>query len=171
MALHHRPEIADMRSAYGHNRTSARVYASESDSEQSFTESRTDSTSYSQTPPTSYSTSPVKRSPLVHNTAEGVWYDDIKQFFDDRQPQDSPRSSVETYASTVPSEEELLDDVPEYAVPEYTARPYTSQAIAATPTDFSELFPSCRRLAIRHDDSTIDGNMNLRVDTPVSIRG
>lgn len=43
---------------------------------------------------------------------------------------------------------------------EYPARP-------STPQDFSRLFPSLDRLAIRHDDSTPDGNMNLRVDTIV----
>ncbi|KAM0562413.1 hypothetical protein ACHAPJ_002103 [Fusarium lateritium] len=37
----------------------------------------------------------------------------------------------------------------------------------STPQDFSRLFPSLDRLAVRHDDCTSDGNMNLRVDTVV----
>ncbi|MBE7181245.1 MAG: hypothetical protein INR71_08560, partial [Terriglobus roseus] len=37
----------------------------------------------------------------------------------------------------------------------------------ATPSDFAELFPSSRELLIRHDDTTVDGNMNLRVDADV----
>jgi len=40
--------------------------------------------------------------------------------------------------------------------------------LAATPVEFAELFPSNRRLIISHDD-TIDGNMNLRVDTLVKM--
>lgn len=38
----------------------------------------------------------------------------------------------------------------------------------ATSQDFSELFPSSRELKIRHDDSTMDGNMNLSIQTPVT---
>ncbi|KAF5018486.1 hypothetical protein F66182_9540 [Fusarium sp. NRRL 66182] len=37
----------------------------------------------------------------------------------------------------------------------------------STPQDFSRLFPSLDRLAVRHDDCTSDGNMNLRIDTVV----
>lgn len=37
----------------------------------------------------------------------------------------------------------------------------------STPQDFARLFPSLDRLAVRHDDCTSDGNMNLRVDTVV----
>ncbi|EWZ34584.1 hypothetical protein FOCG_10749 [Fusarium oxysporum f. sp. radicis-lycopersici 26381] len=37
----------------------------------------------------------------------------------------------------------------------------------STPQDFGRLFPSLDRLAVRHDDCTSDGNMNLRVDTVV----
>lgn len=42
-----------------------------------------------------------------------------------------------------------------------------SQAMPTTSHDFADLFPSSRRLHIQHDDSTIDGNMNLRVYTHV----
>lgn len=79
-----------------------------------------------------------------------------------------PRASVETYAST--SEEDLANDfdhVPEYHVPHYTHEPLPVDAIPTTPRDFADLFPTSKRISIRHDDSTIDGNMNLRVDTQV----
>jgi hypothetical protein len=77
-------------------------------------------------------------------------------------------TSVDTYAST--SEEDLADDfdhVPEYQVPQYTHEPLPVDAIPTTPRDFADLFPTSKRISIRHDDSTIDGNMNLRVDTQV----
>lgn len=37
----------------------------------------------------------------------------------------------------------------------------------STPQAFGRLFPSMDRLSVRHDDLTPDGNMNLRVDTPL----
>lgn len=83
----------------------------------------------------------------------------------------NPRTSVDTYAST--SEEELADfsdDAPEYYVPQYAHEPAITDAIPTTPRDFADLFPTAKRISIRHDDSTIDGNMNLRVDTQVEGR-
>lgn len=79
-----------------------------------------------------------------------------------------PRSSTETYSSTVESFEELYEEPdtydPEYQVPEY--RDVVDTDIRPTnPSDFAEYFPSTNRLTIRHDDTTPDGNMNLRVDT------
>jgi hypothetical protein len=38
---------------------------------------------------------------------------------------------------------------------------------ASTPHAFGRMFPSLDRLSVRHDDLTPDGNMNLRVDTPL----
>lgn len=74
------------------------------------------------------------------------------------------RSSVETYASTVASEEELADDYPSYQEPEFVSKPYSSTAVPSTPLEFAGYFPSTRRMCIKHDD-TVDGNMNLRIDT------
>lgn len=81
-----------------------------------------------------------------------------------------PRSSQETYDSTLSSQEDLFDEPesydPEYEVPDYKEvvenflRPSTAQ-------DFARYFPTTKRLYIRHDDTSIDGNMNLRVDTEV----
>ena len=173
MVLHHRREMPDMRSAYSHDNTSCRTHPSDSGSERSNQERHSGSERSCQTQPTDYSSSPVKRAPHIHYASRDELPKDFQQqFFDDRQLQQSPRSSTETYTSTVPDDEEdLPEELPEYDLPEYTARPYESSAIAATPSDFSELFPSHRRLAIRHDDSTLDGNMNLRVDAEVSIHG
>lgn len=83
---------------------------------------------------------------------------------------DYPRASTETYASTIPSEEDFSDDEDQYDVEELSDDTYRSQAIASTPRDFAELFPSRRRLSIKHDDATLDGNMNLRIDTQVQSR-
>ena len=77
-----------------------------------------------------------------------------------------PRSSAGTYASTVPSTQDLDEEVPAFYVPEHTYG-QARTAVPSTPPDFSEYFPSTRRMHIRHDDSTLDGNMNLRVDTEI----
>lgn len=76
------------------------------------------------------------------------------------------RASVITYASTVPSEEDLHEK-PRYQLPSERYKTFSSDAVPSTPPEFAQLFPSTRRLLIRHDDSTSDGNMNLRVDTEV----
>lgn len=78
-----------------------------------------------------------------------------------------PRSSTETYSSTVESLEELSEEPdtydPEYQLPEY--RDVVDEDIrASNPSDFADYFPSTKRLTIRHDDTTPDGNWNLRVD-------
>ncbi|KAJ6168439.1 hypothetical protein N7497_001282 [Penicillium chrysogenum] len=90
-----------------------------------------------------------------------------------------PRASTSTYASTTYSTAEL-DPEPQaieassphedrYWVNERQEF-YPLDAIPSTPSSFAPLFPSSRRLLIRHDDATIDGNMNLRVDTSVHLR-
>jgi hypothetical protein len=82
---------------------------------------------------------------------------------------DGPRDSVSTYASTTRS---LVNppEEPRYEVDE-RQETFPTDALATTPSSFAGLFPSSRRLLIRHDDATIDGNMNLRVDTIVPRRG
>ena len=77
-----------------------------------------------------------------------------------------PRSSTGTYASTVLSTEDIDDEVPDFEVPEYV-QGQSRTAVPSSPEDFSDFFPSTRGLYIRHDDSTLDGNMNLRVDTEI----
>lgn len=41
---------------------------------------------------------------------------------------------------------------------------FASVSRATVPSEFAEYFPSHRKLLIHHDDSTDDGNMNLRLD-------
>lgn len=77
------------------------------------------------------------------------------------------RASVATYTSTIPSEEDFDDDEDRFCVPEYEDESFPSTAIPSTPADFAEHFPSTRRLNIKHDDATLDGNMNLRIDTEI----
>jgi len=158
-----------MRFAYGSGVKSR--HSHDSESERSYHTSGSNA-SYL-THPTDYSSSPAKRPLHVHyNTYDSKSSHVPRPFFEDRQPQASPRASVETYASTVPSEEDLVEEeIPEYSPPEYTASPQDSTIFAATPTDFSALFPSRRRMLIHHDDSTLDGNMNLRIDTEVYSGG
>ena len=87
-----------------------------------------------------------------------------------------PRSSTETYASTTAYGNDLVEEPesydPEYAVPEYTLNEETKPNLRpSTQSDFADFFPSSNRLYIRHDDTTYDGNMNLRVDTEDSTSG
>lgn len=89
-----------------------------------------------------------------------------------------PRSSVDTYSSCAslgkPAGSEsdgALDDYPEIpALPLYRHEITDTTVRPTTPEDFAHLFPSLDRLAIKHDDFTLDGNMNLRVDTAVPGR-
>ncbi|KAJ5543121.1 hypothetical protein N7535_005550 [Penicillium sp. DV-2018c] len=102
------------------------------------------------------------------------------KYIEPRPPR--PRSSTSTYASTTDSAAALEDPEAEPEVPEpespyagrysVVERPefFPLEALPSTPSSFATLFPSSRRLRIRHDDATIDGNMNLRVDTPVHLR-
>ncbi|KAG0130115.1 hypothetical protein HOY82DRAFT_487250 [Tuber indicum] len=81
----------------------------------------------------------------------------------DYHPAHDPRESENTYCSTV---EDPDDDYPYYDTHPYVhyhKAPPPPQASPSTPSEFAELFPSTRCLSIRHDDSTLDGNMNLRV--------
>jgi hypothetical protein len=85
-----------------------------------------------------------------------------------------PRASTETYASTVPSMDEIYEEPdsydPEYEVPEYR-EVVESNLRPSNPSDFAKFFPSTKRLFIRHDDTAYDGNMNLRVDTESKRKG
>jgi hypothetical protein len=118
-----------------------------------------DSQDSSSTAPTSLHSSP---RPSIHYT--------VTEYKQDLSPSAShyPRSSTETYASTIASQEDLFEEPdtydPEYEVPEYREVVETSLR-PSNPSDFAEYFPSTKRLFIRHDNTTYDGNMNLRVDT------
>lgn len=83
---------------------------------------------------------------------------------------DTRRSSA-SYASTVSSSDDLPKQPRYEVVVADRQEVFPSSAIASNPATFADLFPSARRLLIRHDDSTLDGNMNLRVDTMLMMRG
>jgi hypothetical protein len=168
--LRQRAEYANIRNAYESDRSYLSSNASSDDSyrQRTFGSDR----SY-QTATTAYSEdTPLKRPSISrqHETCHGRIERPLVRFFPEREPLASPKISVETYASTVPSEEALSDGLGEFELPEYTAEQYDS-VVPSTPSDFSELFPSDRRLTIRHDDTTLDGNMNLRIDTEVRANG
>lgn len=128
-----------------------------------------DSNHSSETAPTEYSyRPPLPQYETCHGRVEGRG----QEYFDCDPPASyTARASLDTYVST--EDEDLaddLDDLPEYDVPQYTHDVLPVDAIPTTPRDFADLFPTTKRISIRHDDSTIDGNMNLRVDTQVDVR-
>lgn len=122
---------------------------------------QTDLTSCNNTRPSikHYDTAPVYKQILAEK----------QQKFEDEGFGRSSTSSVDTYASTEASEEDLsslaLDNFPRERY-----QCFDPDATPSTPADFAELFPSSRRIMIQHDDSTSDGNMNLRVDTDVTTK-
>ncbi|KAJ5788441.1 hypothetical protein N7457_003431 [Penicillium paradoxum] len=104
---------------------------------------------------------------------------EVEPEYECREPrQPRPRSSTSTYASTTNSAADLEAEQQAVADDPYDGRYCVNEreeffpmnALPSTPSSFAPLFPSSRRLLIRHDDATIDGNMNLRVDTPVHLR-
>lgn len=120
------------------------------------------------TVPSEYSYRPHRPDPEICYTE----VDERPYYEADFREYDDARASVDTYASTVESEEDAEDDLPPFDAPEYSDyHPCGSDAIPSTPRDFAELFPTASRLSICHDDATTDGNMNLRVDTQVELRG
>ncbi|KAK0629614.1 hypothetical protein B0T17DRAFT_467231, partial [Bombardia bombarda] len=144
------------------------------------------------TAPTSLYTSPnpsdhLKTSPVATSShARSAPPPKIQQAYtyrDDVSPATSlyPRSSVDTYASTTASSQDLdamdIDETPtgyEYnsipPLPTYRRDLVEPNVRSSTPQDFAKLFPSLNRLTIRHDEFTSDGNMNLRIDTVVTGR-
>lgn len=125
------------------------------------------------TAPSSYynPTTPVSRPSLAQYRYESAAAR-LNGYTADVSPSCSfdPRESSETYASTVPSYEDLPgDSAADFS--EYTEEYIQCDATPSTSAEFAALFPSTRRLKIRHDDATLDGNMNLRVDTEASVGG
>lgn len=122
---------------------------------------QTDLTSYTNTRPSlkHFDTAPVYKQ---------IFEQKQNQFIDEGLPQSST-ASFETYASTEASEEEFpalsLDNFPEER-----QQCFEPDSIPTTPADFAELYPTGRRIMIQHDDSTFDGNMNIRVDIDVTTR-
>lgn len=71
----------------------------------------------------------------------------------------------ESYRSSISSIGDLEDNLPPFDVPDDRQEVFSPTALASLPEDFALYFPSTQRMSIRHDDTTMDGNMNLRVDT------
>lgn len=99
-----------------------------------------------------------------------------QRYFPHRPLRESPQASADSCISFVDSDDDLDEEVEDdddvnlqFALPAYTVRRSPEPpAVPSTPSDFSELFPSRRKLKVRHDDTTLDGNMNLRIDTKVT---
>lgn len=116
------------------------------------------------TAPTDYSRRPSLNQ--YHSTGEPY----IRNSWGESACEIDDRASVATYASTIPSEEDFEEEEDLFCVPEHEDERFPSSAIPSTPADFAEHFPSTRILNIKHDDATLDGNMNLRIDTEIKDR-
>ena len=75
-----------------------------------------------------------------------------------------PQSASGSYASSVSSAEYFDDELPGFELPDDGYNLVNPTAFASSPQEFADYFPSTQKLSIKHDDSTMDGNMNLRVD-------
>nr|POE87984.1 hypothetical protein CFP56_11213 [Quercus suber] len=166
MVLHHRQNVEDIRFAYDND--GVENGSDQSDHRLSL------SVSAHATPscPSEYISRPsIPPSESDSKRKEGCSNRDPTPIIGTQPLQESPRSSLESTTSSIQSEGDLPEEAPVCDVPELTVPQREPYAIPATPTDFSDLFPSGRRLDISHDETTIDGNMNLRVDTHVKSRG
>ena len=133
---------------------------------------RRDSSSSSECSDNSYHSRST--APTVYSVRPSLrhYETDISQLKTERKWEESfyrddidARASVRTYASTVASEVDFDEDEPVYEEPvDYCYGDHKPAVYASTPPQFADYFPSTRRLYVRHDD-TIDGNMNLRIDT------
>jgi len=105
--------------------------------------------------------------PSLDNRSAGTSFDTPQEseLFD--LPSDA---SLNTYCTTVDSIDEDEDEDVYDCYEEYLDEPAQSKAVPATPQEFAEHFPSTKRLIIKHDDSTLDGNMNVRVDCDAPTR-
>lgn len=136
------------------------------ESQSSHTSACSESSEYSRsTAPTVYSDQPFEVGKPRHSSVTGGISNELAQP-EEYRPNDT-RSSVDTYASTIPSQDDL-PSFPSYEVPLDRGQIFPPTSIPSTPQEFAHLFPSQRRLLIRHDDSTVDGNMNLCIDSEIS---
>lgn len=115
----------------------------------------------------SHSTAPIdssRRPSLKPYHSTGAPY--IGNLWEESASELDDRASIATYTSTIPSEEDFEEE-DLFSVPDYEDERFSSTAIPSTAADFAAHFPSTRRLNIKHDDATLDGNMNLRIDTEI----
>ena len=117
------------------------------------------------TAPTAYSERPPLQEYRTINPHDQSTWDEARcSHFDHTKP----RLSSETYTSTTSSADDRSDDLPPFELLEFSNYPsenLPNTALTSSPEEFGEYFPSTQMLFIRHDDTTIDGNMNLRIDT------
>lgn len=85
--------------------------------------------------------------------------------FSDAFDANAERATQETLSDPVGHGQEMIDNANEVVV-QYDE----PEVAAATPQEFGDLFPSSRKISIRHDDTTFDGNFNLTLETSVSLR-
>ncbi|KAL3491960.1 hypothetical protein BJX62DRAFT_113174 [Aspergillus germanicus] len=111
------------------------------------------------TAPTIYSDRPTSKRREEEVDLYDYEYDDEDVY---------PRDSASTFESDESADE--IEEAPLYEVTDRKRDMYFADVIPSSSSTFAKLFPSCRRLLIRHDDATLDGNMNLRVDTMVPHR-
>ena len=109
---------------------------------------------------------PVQQYKLFSNPYSTDDWDERRHHVFDNS---AARASTETYASSVSSVPDLDQgqdhDLPPYDPADDGCESVGSKVVAASPQEFAQYFPSTQRLHIKHDDSTLDGNMNIRVDT------
>ncbi|KAL8927477.1 MAG: hypothetical protein Q9208_002282 [Pyrenodesmia sp. 3 TL-2023] len=149
------PSLQNIRWAHYDDSSSDSGYSDSSDRSQS-------------TAPTDYS----RRTSLKNYQAAGEQHAKSEWEWEQELCDESADArSIGTYASTTNSFEDIDEDLPPFEVPDYHDAPLSSTAVPSTPHEFAEYFPSGRKLLIRHDDSTLDGNMNLRVDTEIREPG
>ena len=109
------------------------------------------------TAPTVYSDRPPIKH---HNTCPQPH---IKFETSNFNPRSTARASVETYASTTASTDDINEQLP-YETPSERYDTILSGAIPTISSEFAVLFAAHRPIHVHHDDSTADGNMNLRLD-------
>ena len=80
-----------------------------------------------------------------------------------------PRASFETYASTIASENDDKCEIVAMDVTNVASTSCPGLPRASSPSEFALFFPSTRTMSIKHDDATLDGNMNLRVTTEADL--
>lgn len=117
-----------------------------------------------------FSSHSASTAPTIHSTRPSTQPYAVEGEPDEKSTWDKPdysdpRASIDTYASTNPSIEDLRDEPPPFEVPDDDAGIAYPTAFPSTPQEFADYFPSTQRLSIKHDDATLDGNMNLRIDT------
>ncbi|KKK19722.1 hypothetical protein ARAM_005409 [Aspergillus rambellii] len=149
--------------------SSCRGATSRNGASSSSTDSDTSGRSKS-TVPTIYSDRPTSKRQERMNLYDEEDDDEDDDYDDDGgEDGDDLRDSTSTLGSSDPSSEEA-EETPQYEVMDRKRDRFRADAIPSNSSTFAKLFPSCRRLLIRHDDATLDGNMNLRVDTMVPHR-